>query len=109
MSITTSEYLTESFDQEVECFDPSCVDEDGQRSMAEPETDLDHQYYTCKVCGNDFGWKRTEASQMAVAKDGSCQIGVPEGVRRAFSPAEEQQSKQPILLGTQIKIGPPSA
>lgn len=79
----TSNHIGEA----VACHNPDCVDEHGNRSVAEPEQDGDHSYHTCTVCGDDFGWHRTDLT--AVSPDGSCVAGIPEHVRRAASAGME--------------------
>lgn len=59
------------------CADPSC---DG---IAEPEQDGDHVFQVCEKCGMEFGFRRIQQTQ------GDCQLGIPEHVRRAYSPVEQ--------------------
>lgn len=63
------------------CPDPDCVDEHGNPSTAEPETDGDTGYHACVTCGYLFGWQHTQPYP-----DNSCAVGIPEHVRRAASP-----------------------
>jgi hypothetical protein len=46
--------------------------------LAEPEQDGDLTYYACG-CGNEFGYQRV------VQEDSSCQLGVPEEIRKGYS------------------------
>ncbi len=64
------------------CPDPDCVDEQGNPSPAEPETDGDTGYHACTRCGYLFGWHTTRAPYPG----DSCAVGIPEAVRRAASP-----------------------
>lgn len=97
--------MTESFtalqelgqESERPCFDPSCAAEGG---VGEPEQDGDHRYFTCTLCGNDYGWERVETSVLVEAPDGSCSVGVPESIRRAASGGMEK------ALADQAKAGP---
>lgn len=61
------------------CFDPECVDQDGSRSIAEPEQDGDLLYKSCRECGAEFGWAKVAATQT------DCQLGIPEATRRSGS------------------------
>lgn len=58
-----------TFSELAEC--PAC------HEMAEPEQDGDVSYFSCG-CGMDFGYQ-------IVTEDPSCQLGVPEDLRRAAS------------------------
>lgn len=72
--------LTEIRSQEVPCPDPDCG------GMGEPDQDGDHLFYECKECGYQFGWDRVpQPAHVGDGAGGSCQIGVPESVRRAAS------------------------
>jgi hypothetical protein len=91
-------------DEEVPCFDPSCASEGG---VGEPEQDGDHRYYTCNLCGNDFGYRRIETNILAEDADGNCSVGVPAAIRRAASAPmehahEHAQKPQPVSLGLTI-------
>jgi hypothetical protein len=47
--------------------------------LAEPEQDGDLTYYACD-CGHEFGYQRVQQEQ-----DSSCQLGVPEEIRKGYS------------------------
>lgn len=66
---------------------PSCGD------LAEPEQDGDLIYYPCG-CGFEFGYQRVPEQQ-----DSSCQLGVPEDIRRAAQPAPEATSLPILQIG----------
>lgn len=72
------------------CFDPECG------GLAEPESEGDLMWYTCTVCFSEFGYDRMPAAQ---APQNSCQLGVPESVRRIGSamgdPSQLEQPAQP--------------
>lgn len=51
---------------------PSCGD------RAQPEQDGDLIYYACG-CGHEFGYQRV------AQQDSSCQLGVPEEIRKGYS------------------------
>lgn len=78
-------------DQAVPCRDPECAERGG---MAEPDGDAEMRYYTCTECGYEFGYQQVKQDT------GTCQIGVPEGVRRAASAGAERAmaQSQPVLL-----------
>jgi hypothetical protein len=61
--------------------------------MAEPESDGELRYYACAECGFEFAYEMTRQPE------GTCQLGVPEEVRRIASIAPAQE-KQPVFLGT---------
>lgn len=90
-------------DTAVACFDPECVDEDGNRSVAEPEQDGEHQYHHCTVCGYDFGFRKAVPTAVAVNSDGVCAVGVPEDLRRAASAAMQTAIAQDT--GPLLQIG----
>jgi hypothetical protein len=48
--------------------------------MAEPEEDGDFRYWACDTCGYEFGYHPVPSTV-----DSSCQLGVPEDVRRKAS------------------------
>lgn len=107
MSVMTDPVQAEMRD----CADPECLEENGPR-MAEPEQDGDHSYYICTVCGYEFGWGKVQSQTMAVEQDGSCQVGIPETIRRSASAgmenamasaAREEARTKPVDLG--LKIG----
>jgi hypothetical protein len=79
-------------DEPVPCGDPECAETGGR---AEPESDGELRYYACTECGFEFGYEMTRQPE------GTCQLGVPEEVRRAasFAPVQEPQ---PVFLGTTI-------
>jgi hypothetical protein len=72
----------------------------GQRSPAEPEGDGEHQWKECVTCGYQTGWVTTDAVSVGGSGD-TCQVGIPEGVRRAASSHAEralaQQAGPPLL------------
>lgn len=70
-------------DAEQPCRDPEC---DG---TAEPEQDGDFSYYACSRCGYEFGYQQVRRDA------GSCQLGVPETVRR-----RADTTPAPTFLGT---------
>ncbi len=74
--------MTAWSDTAVPCYDPDCT------GVAEPEQDGGHRYHACTSCGYSFNYESvpTEA--------GSCELGVPEAVRRAASVAPPT----PLLL-----------
>ncbi len=78
------------------CGDPECG------GVATFEQDGDHcTYWACEECGFEFGF------EMLAQTDDSCQIGVPEQIRRAASmPAQRVlDDGKPIL---QIGRRPPT-
>ena len=77
-------------DEPVPCGDPECAEVYG--SMAEPESDGELRYYACITCGYEFGYEMTRQPE------GTCQLGVPEEVRRIAS-REPAQEQQPVFLG----------
>jgi hypothetical protein len=62
-----------------------------------------HRYYSCVVCGSEFGWEQVED-----VPDDSCGLGVPEPVRRAASaPVEAQltyRQKQAALVPLTLTV-----
>lgn len=57
------------------CRDPECS------GVAEPEQDQDHcTYWACPECGYEFGHVL-----IGKGEDETCQIGVPEEIRKAAS------------------------
>jgi hypothetical protein len=66
---------------------PSCAE------LAEPEQDGDLTYYACS-CGYEFGYQH-----IAEQQDSSCQLGVPEDIRRAAQPAPEASSLPLLQIG----------
>ena len=83
-------------DEPVPCLDPECAEAGG---MAEPESDGELRYFACLTCGYEGGF------EMARQPEGTCQLGVPEEVRRAasFEPRQDPPSAgQPVFLGTTI-------
>lgn len=76
------------------CTDPSCA------GRAEPETDGDHQYLVCTVCGYEFGYRKT-----AAPTEPTCAAGIPDSVRRAGSSPMTPPVNGPPLL--QIGRRPP--
>lgn len=84
---------------QVVCKNPEC------KGIAEPEQDGDHGYWACTTCGFEFGYHKIETTQLAVDAAGSCAIGVPESIRRAFSgPKDEPERPQPVALGLTIPV-----
>lgn len=76
--MTTAELGTElGQDRDVPCAYPPCP------GLGEPEQDGDHRYYTCRECGDDFGWSQVSGPTMQ-DKD-SCAAGIPVAVRKAAS------------------------
>jgi hypothetical protein len=92
---------------------PSCGD------RAQPEQDGDLIYYACG-CGHEFGYQRVQQEQ-----DSSCQLGVPEEIRKGYSlahlatldsltPAEEARltgiagpsEERVVFLGSIIPLRP---
>jgi len=68
------------------CGDPECS------GVAEPEQDGDCAYWACPECGYEFGYQLLGTGSK---EDGSCQIGVPESIRRAASaPAQRAFDEQ---------------
>ncbi len=99
-------------DVAVPCADPECLDAHGNRGAAEPETDGEHRYHECTTCGYAFGWRRTTPalSGGGVKSEGTCAVGVPEGLRRAMSaitPTVAGSAAGPPLM--QITRRPPDA
>lgn len=94
------ELTSNNIDELVACFDPECLDEAGNRSLAEPEQDGEHAYHHCPQCGNDFGFRRVRPQSVAVNSEGACAVGVPEHVRLRASAAMEGAiaASQPPLL-----------
>lgn len=70
------------------CPDPDCVDGQGRRSLAEPETDGDTTYHACTTCGYTFGWQQAQPYP-----GDNCAVGIPEAVRRAASPPQPGQAQ----------------
>lgn len=78
-------------DEPVPCGDPECT------GMAEPEADGELRYYACTTCGFESGYEMTRQPE------GTCQLGVPEDVRRLASvPPAQQSAGQPVFFGTSI-------
>jgi hypothetical protein len=64
-------------------------------AVAEAEQDGDLTYFTCSVCGYEFGYQRVNLSI-----EPSCQLGIPEDVRRKGSPQLlPAPTKVPVTLG----------
>lgn len=83
----------------VPCFDPECVDEQGNRSLAEPEQDGDYRYQVCPACGGEFGYRKIAIT--AVSTGDACAVGVPEALRRRASAAMENSlaaNRTPVIL-----------
>lgn len=70
------------------CGDPGCP------GPSEPEQDDDLRYYVCTrpECGYEWGHNRVRQP----SSTGTCQLGVPEGVRSAFSQPAGQ--REPVML-----------
>lgn len=54
-------------------------------ATAEPEADGDLQFYSCSDCGREWGYRRVPAPTYQSGEDGTCAIGVPVEMRKAFS------------------------
>jgi hypothetical protein len=80
----------------------------GQRSIAEPDGDAETHCHACVTCGFEFNYVRMDATSIS-GESGTCQVGIPESVRRAaagFSePHSHEQPAGPPLL--QIGKRPP--
>lgn len=85
------------------CGDPDC---DG---TAEPEGDQELRYFSCDVCGFEFGYQRVTTE---LAEVGGCSLGIPADVRRAASAPMEralgEQAKRSNVVPLTIGFGPPS-
>lgn len=74
-------------------------------SMTEPELDGDHLYYECWAdeCegnGYAFGHRKVDPG----VQIGSCERGIPEGVRRAASIFAPEEKPAPVMLGLSIPV-----
>lgn len=77
------------------CKNPEC-----DNAYVEVEQDGDHLYWECGECGFTFDYQRIDAPQV---HDDSCQVGIPEPVRRRASAGMEkalrqEASKVPVML-----------
>ena len=78
-------------------------------AMTEPELDGDHRYYECEdddceAGGYTWGYERVAEG---VRIDGSCQLGIPEGIRReASGPMEKAISADgaPVIAGLTLSV-----
>lgn len=103
-------------DTSIPCPDTECfVTEDvmwsrpdlkvGDRSPAEPEYDDTHQWKECVTCGYQTAYVQTDAVSVGGGGD-SCQVGIPESVRRAASShAEKAIAKQAASAPVPLTIG----
>lgn len=80
----------------VPCRDPECA------GVAEPEQDGQTGFLACTECGHEFGYYKIETTPVPVDAQGSCAIGVPESIRRAF-PGPKSVSA-PVSLGLSIPV-----
>ncbi len=72
--------------QDRPCGDPEC---DGTASW---EQDGDHcTYWACEECGYEFDY------QQIVPQEGTCQVGIPESIRRAVGGLPQQHKGLPLL------------
>ena len=77
--------------------------------MTEPELDGDHRYYECESddCeGGGYTWGYERISE-GVRIDGSCQLGIPESIRReASSPMEKAISSDgaQVIAGLTLQV-----
>lgn len=71
---------TEIRSEFTQCADPSCS------GVAEPEQDGEHLYFQCQECGMEFGWSKVPNP----TSDPTCQLGLPEDVRRMASALNEK-------------------
>ncbi len=87
--------LTELMTADIPCFDPECA------GMGEPESEGDLSWFTCEVCNSEYGYERIPQTQ---ASENSCQLGVPESVRRIGSAMgdpgqlEQPSAPTPVLV-----------
>lgn len=72
--------------------------------IAEPEEDGEVQFYKCVKCGFESGYR-----VISQEPDGSCQLGIPEDVRRAHLmvsdttlPSDTNIPSPPVFLGPTI-------
>lgn len=83
---------------------PDCLLKIGQRSPAEPEGDDTHQWKECVTCGYQTGWVQIDAVSVGGSGE-SCQVGVPESVRRAASSYAEKAISQRDQGAPLLQIG----
>jgi hypothetical protein len=94
--------VTERQDEQRPCFDPDCG------GIAEPEQDGEHcKYWSCADCGNDFGFERLQPNVITEDADGTCQVGIPEAIRRSASQGmtkaiSEEAARAPVEIGLTI-------
>ena len=74
--------------------------------LAEPEVDGDHRYWECEsedceAPGYQWGYELLRD----VVSEGSCQLGVPESVRRNSSAPMEQAMRKPGVVDLGLTIG----
>lgn len=77
-----------------------CPDEDCG-GVCEPEEDLGEggllRYYKCGTCEMEFGYVIVRDEEAA----GTCQLGIPESVRKAISiQPDSPAAPRPVFLGT---------
>jgi len=88
-------------DEPVTCRDPECL---YPQPSAQPEADGPLRYYACP-CGYEF------PAEMAGQDAGSCQLGIPEGIRLRVSASQPPgvvtidsgAERRSVFLG--VKIG----
>ena len=80
--------------------DVTCCD---NPDLVEPDIDDETQYYECPWCG--FSWGHKRATDVTKVSGGSCQLGIPEEVRRAYSVSPEEKTGA-VSLGSSIPLRP---
>lgn len=70
--------MTELQTSDSACFDPEC------EGIGEPESEGDLTWFTCDTCNSEFGYVRIPKTPAQEAA-GSCQLGVPEAIRKIGS------------------------
>jgi hypothetical protein len=71
--------------------------------LVEPDIDDETEYHECPECG--FSWGHKKASDATKVTGGSCQLGIPEEVRRAYSVLPEEKDGA-VSLGSSIPLRP---
>lgn len=76
------------------CRDPECS------GTAEVDMDGSHKYWSCTICGYEFGWELEKPTEVA-GEGESCSVGVPMGMRQLVSTVAENAA-QSVDLGATI-------
>lgn len=83
--------MSETYEQNRFCIDSDCA------GIAEPEEELTEggtlRYFSCTRCQTEFGYEVVRDEDAAP----SCQLGIPEGVRRAASLAPQDKG---VFIGS---------